>query len=138
MGKHHTVVSEVEPQFIVQQSALAIGEENRVFKKLKPILAELRKEIELQGYILRNSTQAIIDLNNPMETAELALLATQLIDTSERLLRTSNQEQMKSVVLEGSILKALCIKIGSNQISIFMGKSINHERIIERFASIKA
>ncbi len=138
MGKHHTVVSEVEPQFVVQQSALAIGKENRVFKKLKPMLVELRKENELQGYILRNSTQAIIDLNNPKETAELALLATQLIDTSENLLRTSNQEQMKSVVFEGSILKALCMKIGSNQISIFMSKSVNHERIMERFASIRA
>lgn len=137
MGKHQTIVSELKPEFVIKQSALATGTETRVFKKLKPIIAEIRKNNKLTGFVLKNSTQAIADLDKPEEISELALLASRLFNASEKLLSVCNHEQMKNAVMEGSKMRVLCIGIRGNQLSMFMDKSVDYERILERFTSIE-
>ena len=136
MGRHQTTVSKLEPEIIIQQSALATGEETHFFKKLKPILIDIRKNNKLRGFILKNSTQAIVDLNKPEELAELAVFASQIFNASAKLLRVCSHEQMKSAVLKGSKMTVLCVSIGGNELSIFVDKEVDYERILERFDSV--
>lgn len=117
--------------FTVQQSDLTENEETRVFNKLLLILAEIQKNNKIR-FILRNSTQAFADLNKSTELTQLALLATQLFNSSEKLLSVCDQKVMKSAVLETSRMRILCLSISGNQLSIFMEKNVDSQRIIER------
>jgi hypothetical protein len=134
MSKHVTTTTEQQSTFTVQQSALAESEETRVFKKLQPILVEIRKNPNLIGFTMKNSTQAIVDVNKPEELAQLSLLASQLFESSRKLLTACNQRSMKRAVLEGSKMRILCLSIDGNQLSIFMEKTLDCDRIVEQLA----
>ena len=131
MTRQGTSTTEIKPVFTVQQSDLTESEETRVFNRLLLILAEIQKNNKI-GFILRNSTQAFADLNKSTELAQLALFATQLFNSSEKLLSVCDQKVMKSVVLESSRMRILCLSISGNQLSIFMEKNVDSHRIFER------
>lgn len=131
MTRQGTSTTEITPVFTVEQSDLAENEETRVFNKLLLILAEIQKNNKI-GFILRNSTQAFADLNKSTELTQLALLATQLFNSSEELLNACDQKVMKSAVLESSRMRILCLSISGNQLSIFMEKTVDYHRILER------
>ncbi len=137
MGKHQTAFNELKPEFLVRQSDLATGEEAKVFKKLAPILADLRKNHEISGFILKNSVQAVADLDKPDDLDELAVLSSQIFETSSSLLAACTGGQISHSVVEGSKLVILCRHLGGNQLGIFMEKSADYTKILEKIASTK-
>jgi hypothetical protein len=134
LSKRVTSTTEFKPAFTVNQSAITNAEEARVFKKLLPTLREVRKHNKLIGYTMKNSTQAVADVDNPKELSDLALLASQLFKTSAKLLSVINQASIKSLVLEGSGMQILCLAIKGNQISLFIEKTVDYSRILEKLA----
>ena len=137
LGKHQTAFNELKPEFIVRQSDLATGEEARVFKKLLPIVADLRKNNEISGFILKNSVQAVADLDKPGDLAERAVLVSQVFETSASLLAACTAGQISYSILEGSKLVVLCLHLGANQLGIFVEKSVDYAKILERIASVE-
>jgi hypothetical protein len=129
-----TTTTEFKPAFTVSQSGLGNAEEGRAFKKILHGLTETRKHNKLIGYTMKNSTQAVADLDNPKELSDLALLASQLFETSAKLLSVIDQASMKCSVLEGSKMRILCLTIKGNQISLFMGKTVDYSRVLEKLA----
>ena len=136
MTRQGTATAELTLAFTVQQSALAKSEENRIFKRLRQILTEIRKNRRLMGYTLRNSSQAIADLNKAEELIELSLLSAQIFDSVQQLLGVCNREQMKNAVLEGSRMRILCVSIKGNQVSIFTEKSVDYQPILEKLSEV--
>jgi hypothetical protein len=136
MTKTITSPAELKPAFIVPQSALAKDEEARVFKKLVPILAEIRKTYRLKGYLLRNSTRVVADVDKREELPELAVLSAQLFSCSRKLINACNQGHMKSAVLEGSKMRILCLNIRGNQLSIFTEKTVDDDEIFEELTRV--
>jgi hypothetical protein len=134
MSKRAATTTELNPAFTVPTSALATSEETRAFKKLLPILAEIRKKNKLIGFTLKNSTRAMIDLDKKEDLTQLSLLANQLFDSSAKLLNACKQGSMKSAVLEGSKMRVLCLSVSGNQISVFMEKTVDYDRIVEKLA----
>ncbi len=135
MSKRVTsTTTEFKPAFTVSQSGLANAEEVRAFKKLLHALTEIRKHNKLIGYTMKNSTQAVADLDNPKELSDLAFLASQLFKTSANLLSVINQASMKCSVLEGSRMRILCLTIKGNQISLFIEKTVDYGRVLEKLA----
>lgn len=132
MTRRVTTITENPTAFAIEESALAKGEVERVFKKLKTILAEIRKTKGVIGFILKNSTLATSDINNAKELNEFAVLASQLFDSSENLFVHIDASEMKSAALEGSKMRILCVSIGENQVSIFMEKSVDYCRVLNR------
>ena len=137
MGKHQTTFNELKSEFIVRQSDLATGEEARVFKKLLSILADLRKNNEISGFILKNSVQAVADLDKPGDLAELAVLISQVFETSASLLAACTGGQTSYSILECSKLVVLCLHLGGNQVGIFMEKSVDCANILEKIVSVE-
>lgn len=129
-----STTTEFKPAFTVSQSGLDTAEEARAFKKLLHALTEIRKHTKLIGYTMKNSTQAVADLDNPKELSDLALLASQLFETSAKLLSAINQTSMKSAALEGSRMQILCLTIKGNQVSLFMEKTVDYGRVLEKLA----
>jgi hypothetical protein len=60
-------------------------EENQTYTDLTDKLAKIRKNKQVIGYIIRNSTSATIDLNEPEKLVEYAIFSSQLLDSSKEI-----------------------------------------------------
>lgn len=134
MSNPAAIVTELGATFTVEQSALDNERETRIYKKLLRILKEIRVNNNLEGYVIRNSTRAMVDINNPAELADLALIATQLFEVSTKLLSVQERRHLKNAILDGSRIRVLCVEVGGNQVSVFMDKTVNCEGILERIS----
>ena len=112
--------------------AVASNEENQVFKDLSKNLAEIRKAKGVVGYILRNTTSATIDLKEPEKLVEYAILSSQALDSGQEISDLFELGYVESILIEGKKIKALCMAIGENKISIFMETNANHADILKR------
>ena len=108
-------------------------EEDSAFAGLRSSLAEINKTQGVTGYILRNTTSAAIDLQNPKKLFEYALLSSEAMDACQEISELFNLSTTKTVV-EGSETKMLCMVIGENKLSIFMEKSVDHADILRQIS----
>ena len=108
-------------------------DEDPAFAGLRVSLAEINKAEGVKGYILRNTTSAVIDLQNPAKLVEYALLSSQATDACQEISDLFKLDLTKTV-LEGTDVKVLCMIIGENRLSVFMEKSIDHADILRRIS----
>jgi predicted regulator of Ras-like GTPase activity (Roadblock/LC7/MglB family) len=123
------------PAITIKHSALSKTDEDRVFKKLQPLLIEICKIDGITGFTLKNSTQAAVKLDDSGELPEFALLASQLFVSSEELSEYFGMGAVKNAVLEGAKARILCLSIEGNQISVFMEKSVDCGEVLKRILS---
>jgi hypothetical protein len=135
MTRRGTHITEIAPAIMIEESASAKGEEKRVFENLQPILAEIRKSNGIIGFILKNSTQAAVDIDNAEELTEFAMLSSQLFESREKLAEVSDVNTLNRVVLESSKIRIMCLCVGGNQLSVFMEKSVDHCRVLKEVIS---
>jgi predicted regulator of Ras-like GTPase activity (Roadblock/LC7/MglB family) len=108
------------------------SEEDQTFTDLSKNLAEIRKAEGVIGYILRSTTAATIDLKDPENIVEYAILSSQVLDSSREISELFELGDVESTLIEGKETKALCLVIGENKISIFMEKNADHADILKR------
>jgi predicted regulator of Ras-like GTPase activity (Roadblock/LC7/MglB family) len=108
------------------------SEEDQVFADLSKNLAEIRKAKGVIGYILRSTTAATIDLKEPEKLVEYAILSSQVLDSSREISELFELGDVESTLIEGKEIKALCLAIGENKISIFMEKNADHADILKK------
>ena len=95
-------------------------------------LAEIRKLKGVKGYILRNNTSAVLDLTEQEKISALAILSSQISESSNEIAKQFNLADIESVLVEGKFVKVLCMSIGDNRIGIFMERAATHAWIIKR------
>lgn len=117
---------------IDDESAVTSVEENQAFENLSAQLAEIRKCNGVVGYILRSATSATIDLKEPEKIVEYAILSSQVLDSSHEISELFDIGNVENILVEGKNIKALCMTIGENKISIFMEKTVDHADILNR------
>jgi len=100
--------------------------------QLRASLEEIKGYEGIIGYILRNSTSAAIDLKDPSELIEYAILSSSALEAGEELSKTFNLGQVKNILVEGKEVKVLSFTIGDNKISIFAEKNANLEKVLEK------
>ncbi len=108
------------------------SEEDQVFTDLSKKLAEIRKAKGVVGYILRSTTAATIDLKEPEKIVEYAIFSSQVLDSSREISDLFDLGDVESILIEGKEIKALCMVIGENKISIFMEKNADHAAILKK------
>jgi predicted regulator of Ras-like GTPase activity (Roadblock/LC7/MglB family) len=108
-------------------------DEDPAFAGLRSSLAEINKVEGVKGYILRNTTSAVIDLQNPAKLVEYALLSSQATDACQEISDLFKLDITKTVV-EGRDVKVLCMIIGENRLSVFMEKTVDHADILRRIS----
>jgi predicted regulator of Ras-like GTPase activity (Roadblock/LC7/MglB family) len=108
------------------------SEEDQVFTDLSKNLAEIRKAKGVIGYILRSTTAATIDLKEPEKLIEYAILSSQVLDSSREISELFELGDVESTLIEGKEIKALCLVIGENKISIFMEKNADDADILKK------
>jgi predicted regulator of Ras-like GTPase activity (Roadblock/LC7/MglB family) len=112
----------------------AAPEEDEAYTNLSNKLAEIRKDKDIIGYILRSTTSATIDLKEPEKIVEYAIFSSQVLDSSREIADLYELDDVKSVLVEGKETKALCMDINGNKISIFMEKTADHDDILRRIS----
>jgi hypothetical protein len=76
----------------------------------------------VKGYILRNTTSAVIDLQNPAKLVEYAFLSSQATDACQEISDLFKLDITKTVV-EGADVNVLCMIIGENRLNVFISVS---------------
>jgi predicted regulator of Ras-like GTPase activity (Roadblock/LC7/MglB family) len=112
----------------------ATPEEDQTFQDLSDQLARIRKDKQVIGYIIRNTTSATIDLNEPEKIVEYAIFSSQVLDSSQEISSLFELGDVSSVLIEGKESKALCMNIEGNKISIFMEKEADDASILKQIS----
>jgi len=99
---------------------------------LRTNLEEIKTWDGVIGYILRNTTSAAIDLNDPTKIIDYAILSSSALEASEELSKLFNLGKIKNIIVEGKETKVLSLTVGENRISIFLEKQADHEKILKK------
>jgi len=129
--KPKITISQEEIALVNEAATVSVGDEKYGFANLSTSLAEIRKLKGVLGYILRNNESAILDLD-PDEIIQYAMFSSQIHDSCQEIAKQFNLGETESMLVEGSNVKALCMSLGENKISVFMEKSAAHAWIIKR------
>ncbi len=119
---------------LTTESPITIGLENPdLFSELRSNLAEINKTRGVEGYILRNSTTAVIDLQKTEKLVEYALLMSETVECLQQLSDLFSLDATHAIV-EGKELKLICLVMGANTVGIFSKKNVDHDGIIKRIS----
>jgi predicted regulator of Ras-like GTPase activity (Roadblock/LC7/MglB family) len=105
-------------------------------EKMRTILDEMKKKDCIDGYILRNSRAASIDLNDPTKLIDYAILSSSAKEAGQELSQTFDLGEIENVLLEGKNTKLLSLAVGGNEISVLMKKTMDHDKIYQTLTSI--
>jgi predicted regulator of Ras-like GTPase activity (Roadblock/LC7/MglB family) len=100
-------------------------------ENLQNSLGNLKTKEGIIGYILRAPKSASIDIKDPTKIIDYAVLSSTVLDAGESLSSTFELGKMHKVTLEGKDAKMLTLRIGDNNLSIFMNKSVNPDKILK-------
>jgi len=103
---------------------------------VRPILEEIKKSDGVIGYILRNTTSATIDLNDPTKVIDYATLSSSTFEASEQLSELFDLGKIKNITVEGKDTNTLHLNIDENNISIFIEKNLDAKKILEKMHTL--
>jgi predicted regulator of Ras-like GTPase activity (Roadblock/LC7/MglB family) len=127
-------IKETTTTVMVDGSPVTIAlDEDHDFTGLRSSLIEINKVEGVKGYILRNTTSAVIDLQDPAKLMDYALLSSRATDACQEISDLFKLEVTKTVI-EGADLKVLSMIIGKNRLSVFMEKNVDHIDIFRRIS----
>ena len=105
-------------------------DEDPTFAGLRSRLIDINKIVGVKGYILRNATSAVIDLQNPAKLMEYALLSSEAADACQEISAAFSVNANRTVV-KGKEIKMLYMAFGANKLSVFMDKGVDHADIFK-------
>ena len=127
-------IKETTTTVMVDGSPVTIAlDEDHDFTGLRSSLIEINKVEGVKGYILRNTTSAVIDLQDPAKLMDYALLSSRATDACQEISELFKLEVTKTVI-EGADLKVLSMIIGKNRLSVFMEKNVDHTDVFRRIS----
>jgi len=96
---------------------------------LQEKLQEIKEQEGIIGYILRNSKTASIDLKDPTKIIDYAVLSSTAFDTGNDITETLKLGEVDRIVLETEETKLLSMKTNDHNLSIFMEKTVDHDKL---------
>jgi predicted regulator of Ras-like GTPase activity (Roadblock/LC7/MglB family) len=98
---------------------------------LRNSLDNLKNKEGVIGYILRNTKSASIDLKDPTKIIDYAIISSTAHETGENLSKIFNLGGIQKILIEGKNTKILTLRIGENQLSIFLEKNVDPNKILQ-------
>ncbi len=123
------------------QEATAMAESRAVedamsVSKMRASLKEIKKFDGVIGYILRNSTSAAIDIKDSTKIMDYAVLSSSAFDAGEEFSELFDLGGIENIVIEGKDVKVLSLTINENNISIFMEKNADCNKILRKLREL--
>ncbi len=134
MAKKKNIITQTVPQTEIEtDNEIVISSDPE--EKIKSIcdnLAEIRKLEGVIGYIFRSETGATIDLNEPDNIIDYAMVSTEILETSQVVEQQFDTGSIKWILAEGKTVKVLCIADGENRATVFMDTAFDHEEVKQK------
>jgi len=92
-------------------------------------LQDLKKQEGIIGYILRGPETAAIDIKDPTKIIEYAALSSAAFEVSNDIAKTMETGEVIDLVVESENTKVLCMIVKNHRLSVFMEKSVKHDKV---------
>lgn len=102
---------------------------------LREKLEQIKNYEGVIGYIQRNTTSASIDLKDPTRIIDYAILSSSAKEAGQELSELFDLGNVQSIIIEGKTTKTLLLTLDENNISIFMEKNADSEKILKKLHS---
>jgi predicted regulator of Ras-like GTPase activity (Roadblock/LC7/MglB family) len=99
------------------------------FEELQEKLQEIKDQEGIIGYILRSKKSASININDPRKIIDYAVLSSTAFDASQEMTEALQLGEPKKFVIESEETKLLSMNVNNHRLSIFMEKSVNHNKL---------
>jgi predicted regulator of Ras-like GTPase activity (Roadblock/LC7/MglB family) len=101
-------------------------------EKLHETLQEIKDQEGIIGYILRGSKSASIDLKDPTKIIDYAVLSSTTFDTAQEMTEALQMGEIDTIIVESEETKLLSMTTNNHRLSIFMEKSVDHNKLYKR------
>jgi predicted regulator of Ras-like GTPase activity (Roadblock/LC7/MglB family) len=122
-GNLQEIASEDRPIAIVEAAGKA---------DLRSNLAEIKKHDGVVGYILRDASTAIADLNEPARISDYAVFSSATSEAANELSLLFSLGEVKRAVVEGKNMKMLSVVINESNVSVFTEKNTDVDGVYEK------
>ncbi|MCJ7613198.1 hypothetical protein MUO71_00315 [Candidatus Bathyarchaeota archaeon] len=96
---------------------------------LQEKLQDIKDQEGIIGYILRSPKSASIDLKDPKKIIEYAMLSSTAFDVALNMTEALQLGELETILVESEETKLLSMNINDHRLSLFMEKSVNHDKI---------
>jgi len=103
---------------------------------LRSRLAEIKKHSGVLGYILKDTSNAVVDLNEPTRISDYAVFSSATSETASELSDIFGLGEVNRMIVEGKHMKMLLLDIGESKVSVFMEKNADTDRVYERVRTL--
>jgi hypothetical protein len=110
----------------------AAKEEAPQTPKLQETLADIRKIHGVTGYIIKDQSTVVFDVEDNLMLVEYAMLASETFDAYTELEAMYHMGTMENTLIECADVKLLCAIIGENMVSVFLEKDADPQGILQR------
>src|SRR3989337_1232493 len=107
-------------------------EEEPIFEELRMKLAAINKIEGITGYILRDTSDAVINLKDQTRLVDYAILSSQAYEFGQEISELFDLGNVENIVVEGKDVKVVCMNIDENKVSIFMEKTADHASVLKQ------
>ena len=114
------------------ENVISAVDEEPIFEELRTKLAAINRIEGITGYILRDSSDAVINLKDQSRLVDYAILSSQAYDFGEEISELFDLGNVENIVVEGKDVKVVCMNIDENKVSIFMEKTVDHACVLKQ------
>jgi predicted regulator of Ras-like GTPase activity (Roadblock/LC7/MglB family) len=101
-------------------------------EKIQEKLQEIKDQEGIIGYILRSKKSASIDLKDPTKIIDYAVLSSTAFDVGHDITEALQMGEVDTIVVESEETKLLSMNINNHHLSIFMEKSVDHDKLYKK------
>jgi len=130
--KKKNIQQTVTTMLIDGENIISAVEEEPVFEELRMKLAAINKTEGITGYILKDTSSAVIDLKDQSRLVDYAILSSQAYDFGQEMSELFDLGNVENIVVEGKDVKVVCMNIDENKVSIFMEKTADHACVLKQ------
>lgn len=119
-------------QEIASEDQLIATEETAGKGDLRSNLAEIKKHSGVVGYILKDTSSAVVDLNEPARISDYAVFSCAASEAASEFSDIFGIGGVKRIIVEGKRMKMLLLEIGESKVSVFMEKNVDVNSVYEK------
>lgn len=119
-------------QETASEGRLIAIEETAGKSDLRSNLAEIKKHSGVVGYILKDTSSAVVDLNEPARISDYAVFSSATSEAASEFSDIFGLGEVKRIIVEGKHMKMLLLDIGDSKVSVFMEKNADVNTVYEK------
>jgi predicted regulator of Ras-like GTPase activity (Roadblock/LC7/MglB family) len=98
-------------------------------EKIQEKLHDIKDQEGIIGYILRGSKKEKIYLKDPTKIIDYAVLSSTAFDAGRNMTEALQMGEVDTIVVKSEETKLLSMNINNHRLSIFMEKSVDHNKL---------